>query len=131
MKNNKIYKWNKENIQELLLTNDKAARRAIQVLYSFQTEDEKEVDLTIHPNKKGFNAWDAREMSKVAKRLDSTDGITQEELNAVRPKLLKYANQLARVANEKARIEEEEQMALELVVETFDKEGNDESNNSF
>lgn len=130
MKNNKIGKWDKESIKELLLTNDTAVKRAIGVLYSFQTEDEKEVDLTIHPNKKGFDAWDARELSKLAKKMHSTDGVSQEEINCVRPRLLKYANQLARVANENEAIKAEEQMVLSLAIETFDKEGNDEPDNS-
>lgn len=132
MSKNKNLKWNKENIEELLKTNDRAVMRALVVLYSFQTQDEKEAGLTLHPNKRGFNAYDARALSKAIEKVKTDEGFTKEELDCIRPKILKYSAQLATVANEREaerkqeEIEEGEQIVFDFYKEMQDEGGRDE-----
>ncbi len=98
--------WKKEEIKEMLLTNDKAILRAIRVLYLLQTEDERSADSTKYHNLVGYNAIDAGFMSSLARQLDRKGTLTDKQITAARKILVKYSGQLTKVANKKIRVPE-------------------------
>lgn len=87
------------SIKVLLLTNSFAVERAVVALTRFQTEDEVAALVTRHDNDRGFNAPDARSLTALALKLTSGGRSTGDELAAARARVLKYAGQLARLAN--------------------------------
>ncbi len=97
-------KWNRHNIRELLSTNFKACRRALIVLYERQNADEQFALRTKHDNDRGFNQPDARRASILARKALLPVLFEPHEVIEARKLLMKYAGQLARIANEKARL---------------------------
>ena len=91
--------WKKEEIKEMLQTNDNAVIRGIVVIYSLQTEDEKKVGKTIEHNGVGFSGFDAEFMSSLAKFILKRGYLTDKQLEYGRRKIMKYAGQLTKVAN--------------------------------
>lgn len=100
-KNFKDKKWNRENIKELLLTNNRAVAKAILTLYNLQEEDEKLGGVTLHHNNVGFGAVDARYLGNVAKKIMNDNPLTEKEFYIAKLKIIKYSGQLADIANEK------------------------------
>ena len=96
--------WKKEEIKTLLQTNDKAVLRGIVVIYSLQTEDEQMVGETIEHNGVGFNGVDASFMSSLAKFILDRGYLTAKQLEYGRRKIMKYAGQLAKVANGELKV---------------------------
>ena len=96
--------WKKEEIKEMLQTNDNAVLRGIVVIYSLQTEDEKKAGETIEHNGVGFSGFDAEFMSSLAKFILSRGYLTDKQLEYGRRKIMKYAGQLAKVANGKLKV---------------------------
>ena len=86
--------WNAESIRELLLRNDTAVYRALVLLYSFQTEEEKYLDSTKTVNGKGFNKVDAEILSSMARQLKEGRHLTEKQMYVARPKVLKYVGQI-------------------------------------
>ena len=86
--------WNKESIKNLILTNDKAVYRALLLLYSFQTEEEKYLEVTKTVNGKGFNKLDTEQLSSFARQILGGKHLTQKQLYVARYKLVKYSNQI-------------------------------------
>lgn len=93
-------KWKKNEILEMLKTNDIAVVRGLVRIYERQTEDEKRVFHTKHDNKKGFNGADAPFLSKLAGFYIKNGYLTEKQIVIARKRMLKYAGQLAIVANE-------------------------------
>ena len=95
-------KWNKENISNLLQTNDKMIIKSLIELYKKQTIDEQIQESTKHTNNQGFTSGDAKRMTLIAKwAMARNNFLTEKQINWLRPKLIKYATQLSRIANEK------------------------------
>ena len=92
-------KWNKENIQSLLNSNDRAVERAIVRIYNNQTASEKSAGNTIHHNGVGFSGAHARRGSYYAKWILSGRKLTGRHLTAGRRLALRYWRQLAEHAN--------------------------------
>ena len=90
--NNKV--WTKQAIIDLLNTNNIAVCRAIKLLYSFQTEEEKSSTDTTILNGKGFNRNDAPILSSFAQKLEIGEGLTISQIRVARPMLGKYARQI-------------------------------------
>jgi hypothetical protein len=90
----------KASIIKLLMTNDQAVMKAILVIYEYQTTHEKAVSHTVNNNGVGFNAPDSTELSKLARKIKGRGGLYKEELNSARAKMIKYASQLAKIAND-------------------------------
>lgn len=86
--------WNAESIRELLLTNDTAVYRALVLLYSFQTEEEKYLDNAKTLNGKGFNKVDAEILSSMARQIKGGRHLTEKQMYVARPKVLKYTRQI-------------------------------------
>jgi hypothetical protein len=92
-------KWNKENIQSLLATNDRAVERAIVRIYNNQTVSEKSAGNTIHHNGVGFSGAHARRGSYYAKWILRGRRLTRHHLDNARRIAMKYWRQLAEHAN--------------------------------
>jgi hypothetical protein len=86
--------WDKESIKELIQTNDIAVYRALVLLYSFQTDEEKNTDKVKTVNGKGFNKLDAEILSSMARQVKSGRHLTDKQMYVARPKLMKYAGQI-------------------------------------
>ena len=86
--------WDKESIKKLIQTNDIAVYRALVLLYSFQTDEEKNTDKVKTVNGKGFNKLDAEILSSMARQVKSGRHLTDKQMYVARPKLMKYAGQI-------------------------------------
>ena len=94
--------WNKVSIKNLILTNDRAVYRALLLLYSFQTQEEKYLEKTKTVNGKGFNKLDTERLSSFARQILSDKHLTQKQFYVARYKLVKYSNQILLYMKEKA-----------------------------
>lgn len=91
--------WTIEEIRRLLQTNDTMLYRSLKILYSFQTADEKTDKNTTVENGVGFNSVDARFLSSCAEFLIKNNFLTDKQKIIVRRKMIKYAKQLTKIAN--------------------------------
>ncbi len=113
----KAQKWNKTNIRELLEKNDRAVNRGIIRIYEYQTQDEKKKAQTKESNGVGFNGVDAPFGTFLAeyilskrKNVNDYNVLTGNFLERARKITIKYAGQLAFIANERdARKEDTEE----------------------
>lgn len=97
IKNNRI--WTKDEIKNLILTNDKMVIRSVLKLYEYQTESEKlSYDSNII-NGVGFNSFDAPFLTDIVKKIHNNVKLTKNQIFILRKKMLKYSNQLTRIAN--------------------------------
>lgn len=115
LKNNGTYEkllkekmWNKEKMQKLLDENDRAVNKAIVVIYSLQTEDEKINKQTSHSNGVGFSGIDAGIMSSYAEFIKDRGGLTPRQMLIGRRIIRKYWRQLVVIANDKIIKKEKE-----------------------
>lgn len=86
--------WDKESIKDLLDRNDKAVYKAILLLYSFQTDEEKYRGVTKTINGKGFNKFDVEILSSYAMQLRRGQELSVKQMYTARPKIKKYAGQI-------------------------------------
>lgn len=93
--------YNTEEIKELLKKNDKAIERAIVALYSRQTESEKNSEATVEKNGIGYNGFDAKFFSSLAQQIQSGRTLTAKQIQFARRGIMKYAKQLAEIANQR------------------------------
>lgn len=94
-------RWNKWNIRAKLTTDFAWCRRALIVLYQRQTDDEQGASRTRHDNDRGFNQPDARRGSQLARKAMTPQLFEPGEVIEAKRMLMKYAGQLARIANAK------------------------------
>ena len=93
--------WTAEEIKAKLLTNDKWLFSAILAIFNKQTEFEQKVEETNCDNGVGFTGCDAKRLSYYAKWIKNRGGLTGRHLEIARKRMVKYAGQLARIANGK------------------------------
>lgn len=101
--------WDKESIRDLLDRNDKAVCRAILLIYSFQTDEEKYTGVTKTVNGKGFNKMDVEILSSFAMQLRRGQELTLKQMYVARPKIKKYAGQIISYMKQR---EEEKKLTL-------------------
>ena len=89
-----IKKWKKEEIVELLKSNDKAVLRGLVVVYSLQTQEEQYTDQTVENNGVGFSGTDAEFLSSLAKQFLERGWLSHKQMEKLRVRILKYAGQL-------------------------------------
>lgn len=94
-------KWKKEEIQLKMETDNKWLYRGLMVIYQNQTADERNAGVTSHSNGIGFTGADASYLTAMALRLKNY-GHLGKQLANVRRAMVKYAGQLAKVANQKS-----------------------------
>ncbi len=87
-----------DQIKGLLLSSDEAVETAILALYTRQTEDEQSYSTTRHSNGRGFTAFDAKTGSYFARWILSGRHLDGRFLAKARAMTMKYAKQLAEVA---------------------------------
>ena len=97
--------WNKETLKDLLKRNDKAVERAILLIYSFQTFEERTYGHTETFNGVGFNRLDANILSSFAEQLNKGYNLTEKQLNIARPKMQKYTGQILNYIIKKNNLE--------------------------
>lgn len=91
--------WTAEEIRENILTRINWLERAISAIHRFQVEDEKQEKQTKYKNSVGFNIADSRLLSSFAESINAGLHLTPEQVEVAKSKMVKYARQLARIAN--------------------------------
>lgn len=86
--------WNIETLKDLLKRNNKAVERAILLIYSFQTHEERTYGHTGVKNGKGFNRVDANILSSFAEQLNKGYSLSEKQINIARIRILKYTGQI-------------------------------------
>lgn len=86
--------WTKDNLKELLLTNNNAVERAITVIYGYQTLSEQAENQTVSANGVGFNQFDSALLSSFAQQLEEGKHLSYKQMIIARKKITKYAGQL-------------------------------------
>ena len=86
--------WDKESLRDLLDRNDKAVYRAILLIYSFQTDEEKYKGVTKTVNGKGFSKFDVEVLSSYAMQLRKGQELSLKQMYVARPKIKKYVGQI-------------------------------------
>lgn len=82
------------DFREKLETNKSWALHGLVTLFNKQTEDEQCSDYTRHVNGCGFNSFDAKKLSGIAKWYLEKGFVTNKQLQVVQSKIGKYAGQL-------------------------------------
>ena len=100
---------NKQDIVQLLMSNDKAIARALVVLNERQTAVERSAESTINRNGEGFTPADARMGTSMAQFYSKRGYLTEKQLGYWKKpnakgvwRICKYAGQLLEIANQKA-----------------------------
>ena len=94
--------WDKDSLRDLLDKNDEAVRRAILLIYSFQTDEEKYKGVTKTINGKGFSKFDVEVLSSFAMQLRRGQELSLKQMYVARPKIKKYVGQILQYMKDKA-----------------------------
>lgn len=89
----------KKNIEKGILSSNRVLVKAIQILYEYQTSDEKDMAHTNHWNGVGFNKPDAFKLTLYAEELMKGKYLRKYEIDDARKRMVKYSSQLARIDN--------------------------------
>jgi hypothetical protein len=92
-------KWTKDEIRLQLLSNDKWLIRGMLAIHARQTEEEKATESTKEQNGIGFNGVDANILTDMVNQYKRTGYLSNRQINLIRKKMVKYANQLSHIAN--------------------------------
>jgi len=93
-------KWKKEDIKELLNTNQVACIKGWIRIYELQTEDEKQTQDTHYNNSVGFTGADAYILSGIMDNyIKCGYTLSEKQFAIIEKKIKKYAGQLAKIAN--------------------------------
>lgn len=92
--------WTAEEIKNILYKNDDQVGKALVQLWERQEDDEKASKTTSHKNSSGFNAFDAEILSSFAEFYSTHNRLSPKQLFIARKRIMKYAKQLADIANE-------------------------------
>jgi hypothetical protein len=93
--------WTRKEIEDGLRTDDKWLIRGLLALYERQTTTEQRVEETKEKNFRGFSAADAPKLTGIAKFYLRRKFISSRQKDLVRARIMKYAAQLAQIANAK------------------------------
>lgn len=91
--------WTLKEIEDLLATSKIMVIRSTVAIYQLQTEDERNLQDTRESNGVGFSAYDAEFMTQMAERSIKGQTISPKQFFAMKNKIVKYRNQLLRIAN--------------------------------
>lgn len=86
--------WDKEQVKDLLAKNDLAVIKAIKIIYSYQTADEKSYHETNTNNSVGFSKFDSDLMSSFAEQLNKGRTLSVKQLAIAHKRMPKYAQQI-------------------------------------
>jgi hypothetical protein len=110
--------WEKY-LKNLLWTNDRAAVKALTLIYNKQTVEEKQIKNTVSNNKEGFDAFDAPILTPLAKKALRNETLNEREIYTVKRRIGKYWKQLmieskktvSRINQERKEAEEKERQS--------------------
>lgn len=91
--------FNEDDIIKRILTSKKGAVKGLWLLYDQQRPDEIRAGRSIGNDDRGFNRFDSKELSRIARITKTTKTVSVEELMIIRHKLPKYAKQLCNIVN--------------------------------
>lgn len=92
-------KWSREEVRFRMETDNRWLFRGLVAIYNKQTADEKSEAITRHENGVGFGGVDANILSSFARQYLERGFLTPKQVHICRTKMLKYAGQLAKIAN--------------------------------
>lgn len=93
--------WDKERIQNLLLSNNEAVYQALLKIYDRQTSDEQDAQDTRDWNAMGFTGFDGKILSSFTESYKKYGRLTDKQMAIARNKMKKYWKQLLEVIREK------------------------------
>lgn len=96
--------WKKDEIKEKLMAGDRIwIERAVIAIFNKQTATEQEVETTNRVNGVGFTGADAKILSSFAKQLlkNKNRHLSEKQFVIAKKRIVKYAGQLAKIANNK------------------------------
>lgn len=99
----------RDYLQKLVKTNDRALRRAVCLIYDYQTPEEKQERKSIEENSVGFSRIDAIELGAVAEKLKKGEEPSEGEMAKARNKMPKYWRQLMWISKEQQKAKKEKQ----------------------
>ena len=91
--------WTKEAAKDLLETDDRMVLRGMVAIYKKQTDDEQMAHQTIEDNGVGFNGFDAEILTSFAEQVIEGRRLSAKQFDIARRRIMKYAGQLADIAN--------------------------------
>lgn len=91
--------WEKEEIKGLIETRDDAVVRGMLRIYGLQTESEQVFGDTHESNGVGFSGVDGEIMSSFTEFYNKAGFLSKKQMVIARKKMLKYAGQLTKIAN--------------------------------
>lgn len=92
-------KYTKQMIREKLELSNVWVIRGLLAIYKYQTESEKVAGQTREDNEVGFNGVDSIIMSSFAQQWTTRGFLSPKQWTIARKKVMKYAGQLAKIAN--------------------------------
>lgn len=95
----------RENLQELLRTNDQAVLRAIWVIYARQTVEEQIYGVSTEENGQGFSKVDAQFFTELVVLMKHGRELSPRQMAIARNKITKYWRQLMEVSKENMKKE--------------------------
>lgn len=97
-----ITTYTRDQINALLLANDKAVLVAMTRLYDAQTSDEQAITTVRHLNRKGFSVRTVSTGSRIARKVAKGVTLSPAEMKMARDIALWHSKQLVELANAKA-----------------------------
>lgn len=86
--------WTKSKVQALIESNDKAAIRALLVVYANQTESEKSSHAAAEHNGIGFSQMDAEILTSFAQFYGRAGFLSAKQMTILRKKIVRYWKQV-------------------------------------
>lgn len=83
-----------ERIREYIRTDDLAVIKAIAIIYSRQTEDEKAIECTRNHNGVGFTGPDGHFGTSLGKQIARKGTLSAKQIKYARKMMVKYAKQI-------------------------------------
>ena len=94
-----IKKYTKDDIKQLMATNDLAVFKGFIRIWQLQTADEKATESTQVLNGVGFSGYDGTWMTSIGNNVVKYKQITEGQFKAIKKMMHRYAGQLAKIAN--------------------------------
>ena len=97
--------WSREELLNLLDSNDKFVEKALLKMYNRQTDDEQNGAYTKHDNGVGFNAFDAELLTSFAQQANMSvrphgQRLSRKQMQVARKRLRRYIRQIEEEANQ-------------------------------
>lgn len=96
--------YTKQDIVAMIETRDIAVAKGVLAIYAYQTAVEQSSESTCNDNGVGFNGADAPILSSFAKQLQKGRTLSAKQIAIARKKMVKYAGQLLKIAQQKAAV---------------------------